>query len=98
MERLAQIESELAHRAPNQSAGKLVKQTNVPVRTCYQAVVRLAGPRDAVLDYAAWLMSVHPGPADSCHGELVPQAVEEDDGKRMSLVLSRDLYAPDGTA
>ncbi len=92
-ERFTAVERLLAGRPPRKEAGRLVKQTNVPVRTCYQAVVRLEGPRDDVLDYAAWLLAIEPGPDDPCHGRLELAAVERDDGERLSVVLSRDLFA-----
>jgi hypothetical protein len=92
LERLSAIEQELRVRSPRKDSGKRVKQTNVPVRTCYQAMVRLDGARDDVLDYAAWMMSLAIGPEDPCKGVLVPAAVEHDADDHLTLVLSRDLY------
>jgi hypothetical protein len=92
LQRLSAIEAELRTRVPHKEAGKRVKQTNVPVRTCYQAMVRLDGAREDVLDYAAWMMSLVVGPDDPCKGVLEPAAVEHDADGRLTLVLSRDLY------
>jgi hypothetical protein len=89
---LAALEAELRTRTPRKDAGRTVKQENIPVRTCYQAVVRLRGPRDDVLDYAAWLMTIEPGADSPCHGRLELAAIEQDTPDALVLVLSRDLY------
>lgn len=66
--------------------------TPAPVRSCYLLLEHVSGPRDAVLDYTAFLLSPEGEPPDGAHTRPEFVAVEYDDGERLSLVLSRALY------
>lgn len=85
----------LRARRPRQAAEHDIEIRSVPVRTCYETMMRLTGPREAVLDYAAFLF------AEEGHGSPIPApplAVEEahvdDETDSMSIVLSRGAYSP----
>jgi hypothetical protein len=81
-------------RQPRDSARSEIQVNVVPLRTCYEVLLRLSGPRDAVLDYAAVLFAED---ATSPSRPNPPLALEEahteDDGLTLSLLLSRGMYA-----
>lgn len=54
---LGALTAEVRAHAPRQAASSEIEIRSVPVRTCYETMIRLTGPRDAVLDYAAFLFS-----------------------------------------
>ena len=90
---LGSVSALLKNRIPREAARSEIKLTSVPLRTCYETLMRLTGPREAVLDYAAVLF------ADDARGASQPsppltleEAHEEDDGKTLSLLLSRGVY------
>ncbi len=94
MPELGALTSELRTRRPRQEALSEIEIGSVPLRTCYETMTRLSGPRDAVLDYAAYLFAEEgraPAP-------VPPLAIEEGrvepETGQMTLVLSRGAYTP----
>lgn len=85
----------LRARKPRQAAGEAIEIRSVPVRTCYEAMMRLSGPREAVLDYAAYLFAAE---ADAGATPAPPLAIEEahidNAAESVTLVLSRGMYTP----
>ena len=78
----------IAERTPRADAAARVTIGAPHARSAYLAYTRLAGPRDDVLDYAAYLLA-----SDLPHGarwEL--DAVERDADGELTLLLSRSLY------
>ena len=59
-------------------------------RSAYLAYMRLAGPRDDVLDYAAYLFSTDTGQGAA---QLDLDAVEKEGHGELTLLLSRSLYS-----
>jgi hypothetical protein len=83
----------ILNRTPRESAKSEIEMRFVPLRTCYEACMRLIGPRESVLDYAAVLFAdaaEHPGPTPPLALEA---AISEDGGKTLSLLLSRGMYS-----
>jgi hypothetical protein len=80
----------IAERAPRAEAIANVEVSAPHARSAYLAYTRLSGPRDDVLDYAAYLFAT-----DTNHGpaRLDLDAVERDDGTELRLLLSRSLYS-----
>ena len=82
------IRALIAERTPRADAAASVTISAPHARSAYLAYTRLAGPRDDVLDYAAYLLA-----SDLPTGarwEL--DAVERDAGGQLTLLLSRSLY------
>lgn len=88
----AAVRALLVDRAPEPAAGARVRLSVPPTHGRF-SLLRVSGPRDAVLDYAAYLLSPGaevPGPARA-RTEVV--AVEgESEAAELSLVLSRPIY------
>ena len=80
----------IAERTPRAEAIANVKVSAPHARSAYIAYTRLAGPRDDVLDYAAYLFASDTGQG---HARLDIDAVERDDGDELRLLLSRSLYS-----
>src|SRR5687767_13802460 len=80
----------IAERTPRADAFANVKVSAPHARSAYLAYTRLAGPRDDVLDYAAYLFATDTGIG---HARLDLDAVERDDGDELRLLLSRSLYS-----
>jgi hypothetical protein len=80
----------IAERTPRADAIANVEVSAPHARSAYLAYTRLTGPRDDVLDYAAYLFATdtNQGPA-----RLDLDAVERDDGTELRLLLSRSLYS-----
>ena len=80
----------IEHRTPRADAVERIKVGAPHARSAYLAYTRLSGPRDDVLDYAAYLFATdtNQGPAK---WEL--DAVEKDAGGELTLLLSRSLYS-----
>ena len=95
VQELGSLASELRARAPRQEAGDEIDVSPVPLRTCYETMMRLSGPRDAVLDYAAYLFAEEAKGRDATVPALALEEahVEPEEGL-MSLVLSRGAYTP----
>jgi hypothetical protein len=79
----------IRNRPLRATAGLQIKVSAVPIRTCYETLTRLRGPREAVLDYAAALF------ADDATGAARPmpplaleEAHTEDGGQILVLLLS----------
>jgi hypothetical protein len=86
------LAKQIVNRRPRESAKSEIEMSFVPLRTCYEACMRLVGPREAVLDYAAVLFAdaaAHPGPTPPL---ALEEAHSEDGGETISLLLSRGLY------
>lgn len=81
----------LRHRPGRPADAGTVTVTSPPARSCYLALLRVSGPRDAVLDHVAWLLADAAAPAGG-HGPYELEAVERDDGERLALLLSRVAY------
>lgn len=87
------LAKQIMNRTPRESAKSEIEMRFVPLRTCYEACMRLTGPRESVLDYAAVLFAdaaAHPGPTPPLALEV---AISEDGGKTLSLLLSRGMYS-----
>jgi hypothetical protein len=82
----------LREREPHVEAGGRVRVSLPPSRTG-RSLLRVAGPREAVLDYTAYLLS----PAGAVPGPGFPSAelvaVEDGGGSELSLVLARPFAA-----
>lgn len=95
VQELATLATELRMRTPRQEAGDELEVAPVPLRTCYETMMRLSGPRDAVLDYAAYLFAEEARTQDATVPPLaVEEAHIEPETGRMSVVLSRGAYVP----
>jgi hypothetical protein len=83
------IRALIAERTPRPDAAARVTISAPHARSAYLAYTRLAGPRDDVLDYAAYLFA-----SDTAQGtgRLDLDAVERDAGGELTLLLSRSLY------
>ena len=90
MPKTQRIRAEIAARTPNAEAKARVEVSAPHARSAYMAYTRLSGPRDDVLDYAAYLFA-----SDTGEGAAVLEvdAVERDEGGRLTLLLWRSLYA-----
>ena len=77
-------------RTPRADAAERVVVSAPHARSAYLAYTRLAGPRDDVLDYAAYLFTT-----DTNQGaaRLDLDAVERDADGELTLLLSRSLYS-----
>lgn len=81
-------------RAPREGARSEISVSVVPLRTCYETLMRLEGPRESVLDYAAALFTDDAtSPARPSPPLALEEAHLEDDGDTLSLLLSRGMYA-----
>lgn len=80
----------IRNRPLRTAARSQIKVSTVPIRTCYETLTRLRGPRDAVLDYAAFLFADDAESAAPATPRLaLEEAHIEDDGATLSLLLSR---------
>lgn len=79
----------IARRPPRAEAVREVRVSAPHARSAYLAYTRLAGPREAVLDYAAHLLATDPGRGAD---RLDLDAIERDDGTELTLLFSRSLY------
>lgn len=87
------VAKQILQRTPRESAKADIEMSFVSLRTCYEACMRLAGPREAVLDYAAALFAdaaARPGPQPPL---ALEEAHTDDGGETLSLLLSRGLYS-----
>jgi hypothetical protein len=84
------IRAAIDARTPSADAVAHVKVTAPHARSAYLAYTRLSGPRDAVLDYAAYLFATDTGKGAA---KLDLDAVERDADGELTLLLSRSLYA-----
>lgn len=86
------LAKQIIERTPRESAKSEIEMSFVALRTCYEACMRLVGPRESVLDYAAALFAdaeAHPGPTPPL---ALEEAHSEDGGETLSLLLSRGMY------
>ncbi|MEW5917798.1 MAG: hypothetical protein AB1762_15455 [Gemmatimonadota bacterium] len=84
----------IGKRVPREGARSAIRVSVVPLRTCYETLMRLEGPRDAVLDYAAALFADDAAsPSRTSPPLALEEAHLEDDGDTLSLLLSRGMYA-----
>ena len=76
-------------RTPRADAAASITISAPHARSAYLAYTRLAGPRDDVLDYAAYLFR-----SDTNQGaaQLDLDAVEKEGHGELTLLLSRSLY------
>ncbi|HEU4565798.1 MAG TPA: hypothetical protein VFS05_14155 [Gemmatimonadaceae bacterium] len=86
---LLAVRLELEGRRPSAEAGTRIHVTNPPIRTCYLALVRLAGNRDDVLDYAAYLLESEKGKRGPA---MQIEAVEEEHDGELTLLLSKPMF------
>lgn len=80
----------IAARAPRAEAAEQITITAPHARSAYLQYSRLAGPRDHVLDYVAYLFATDTGKG---HARWDLDAVEKDADGELSLLLSRSAYA-----
>jgi hypothetical protein len=80
----------IAERAPRADAAARVQVSAPHARSAYLAYTRLAGARDDVLDYAAYLFT---SDTNTGAARLDLDAVERDADGEMTLLLSRSLYS-----
>jgi hypothetical protein len=87
--RLPEILEAIRRRQPRADAKAEIKVSAPHARSAYLSYTRLSGPRESVLEYAAYLFA-----EDSGHGaaRLDLDAVERDDQGILTLLLSRSLY------
>ncbi len=91
---LADLATELRARTPRSEAVADIEFRSVPMRTCYEQMMRLIGPRDAVLDYAAFLFSDEGGTLEASTPPLTVEEAHVDDAAgTMTLVLTRGVFA-----
>jgi hypothetical protein len=84
----------IEQRAPRTGARSEIRVSVVPLRTCYETLMRLEGPRESVLDYAAVLFADEAtSPSRTSPPLTLEEAHLEDDGDTLSLLLSRGMYA-----
>ena len=91
--KLDELEAEIRARPPRPAARQRVSLSSPPVRTTFQAQMRIAGDRDDVLDFAAALY-------DEVRGMVRPDgtlplsvlAIESESTEHLQLLLVRDLY------
>lgn len=95
VQRMEDVRDELARRVGRASAAARVRVSAPLARTCYLAYTRLAGPRDDVLDYAAYLLAADRAERPAALGALDLDAVESEGGGELTLLLSRALYNAD---
>jgi hypothetical protein len=80
----------IAERTPRADAVARVQVSAPHARSAYLAYTRLAGPRDDVLDYVAYLFATD---TNTGAARLDLDAVERDADGQLSLLLSRSLYS-----
>jgi len=80
----------IAERVPRAEAAARVQVSAPHARSAYLAYTRLAGARDDVLDYAAYLFA---SDTNTGAARLDLDAVERDADGEMTLLLSRSLYS-----
>jgi len=90
--RLEQLLAEIRRRPPRREAKSDVTVSAPHARSAYLSYTRVAGPRDAVLDYAAYLFAEDRGVGAAA---LDLDAVECDEPESLTLLLSRSLYSPE---
>ncbi len=91
-QRLAALEAEIRGRTPRAEARVEVKVTNPPIRTVYQTQMRIAGPRDAVLDYCAFVWKDAGPTQPGQHSPVSLEAIEKDEGGQLTVLVAKDLY------
>lgn len=89
----AAVRRALDGRPPRPDALARVEVSTPPVRSCYLTLTRITGEHEAVLDAAAWLLCAEAEPPDGAHTptEFVA-ALEDDEGDRLEVVLSRATF------
>ncbi|HEU4631493.1 MAG TPA: hypothetical protein VFS08_17195 [Gemmatimonadaceae bacterium] len=93
---MASLLDEISRRTPRSAAGR-VRIGTPHARSCYLSYVRLSGPREDVLDHAAYLLAHDPA-HDAGHQpgtapmplELI--AIESETDEELSIIFSRSLY------
>jgi hypothetical protein len=90
---LDDLEKELQTRGPREAARAEISVISVPLRACKETLLRLIGPREAVLDYAAALYALDATcPAKPSPPLRLQEAHTEDDSETLALLLSRGMY------
>ncbi|AHG89008.1 hypothetical protein J421_1471 [Gemmatirosa kalamazoonensis] len=79
---------QIRHRSPRPGAVAHIAVSSPPSRLRFLDYTRLSGPRDDVLDYAAFLFATDTGWGDTAL-ELV--SVEEEDGENLTVLLAKPL-------
>ena len=79
---------QIRHRSPRPGAVSRIVVSTPPSRLRSVDYTRLSGPRDDVLDYAAFLFATDTGWGDTAL-ELV--SVEEDDEDTLTVLLAKPL-------
>ncbi|AHG89009.1 hypothetical protein J421_1472 [Gemmatirosa kalamazoonensis] len=80
----------IAERTPRADAVARVQVSAPHARSAYLAYTRIAGPRDDVLDYTAYLFATD---TNTGAARLDLDAVERDADGELTLLLSRSLYS-----
>jgi len=89
---MAALEAEIRRRTPRPEARVEVKVTNPPIRTVYQTQMRIAGPRDAVLDYCAFIWKDAGEPEPGKHVPVSLESIERDEDGQLTVLVAKDLY------
>ena len=79
---------QIRHRSPRPGAVSRIAVSSPPSRLRFLDYTRLSGPRDDVLDYAAFLFATDTGWGDTAL-ELV--SVEDEDGDNLTVLLAKPL-------
>jgi hypothetical protein len=90
-QRLRALESEIRRRPPRPAAAGRLRVSAPPIRTCYLTLTRLEGPREAVLDYAAFLFDAEKKQDAPPQPGLAVEAVEAEENGELALLLSAGI-------
>jgi len=82
------LREQIRSRAPRPGAVSRLEISSPPSRLRFLDYTRLSGPRDDVLDYAAFLFATDTGWGESA---LELAAIEEDEENRLTLLLAKPL-------
>ena len=91
-ERLQLLLEEIAARRPRAEAARRVRVSAPHARSAYLAYMRLSGPRDDVLDYAATLLEEDRRRAGADRLPLELVAIEAETDEELTLLFSKSLY------
>jgi len=91
-ERLQLLLEEIEARTPRAEAARRVRVSAPHARSAYLSYMRLAGPRDDVLDYAAELLADDRRRPGSERAPLELVAIEAETDEELTLLFSKSLY------
>ncbi len=92
-EKLDRLEAEIRARTPRPAARLHITLSSPPVRTGYDAQMRIAGSREDVLDFCASLYDEVKGIVrPDGRPPLTVSAIESESTEHIQLLLARDFY------